>query len=64
MNTLSSERVRDGNRVMVTIFREMPPDIMCPMMIVPYVDTIALEGGYEPGTYVIEVNGFVVEIEL
>ena len=34
------------------------------MMLQPYEDTIQVEGNFEPGDYVITVNGFVVEVTL
>jgi hypothetical protein len=48
---------RSGNTVTVEIFRELPPDIMCPMMLVGYDQNIKLDGSFESGTYSIIVNG-------
>ncbi len=58
------EQRREGNAVYVEIFRDLPPDMICPEIIVKYEDTIALEGGFESGAYTINVNGFVVTVEL
>ena len=54
---------RDGNNVTVRIFREVPADVMCPMNIVPYDETIPL-GSFEPGTYTIDVNGVTIEVQI
>jgi hypothetical protein len=55
---------RDGNNVTVRIFRQVPIDVMCPMNIVPYDETIPLEGGFEPGTYTIDVNGVTIDVQI
>lgn len=52
---------REGNTVIVEVYREIPIDIMCPMILLPYNDTIQLDGTFEPGEYVFIVNDFVVE---
>jgi hypothetical protein len=53
--------MREGNTVTVSIYRELPLDLMCPMILQPYEATIPLEGGFEPGEYVFRVNDFVLE---
>ena len=58
------EQQRDGNHVSVRLYRELPGDVMCPMVIVPFEETIKLEGGFETGTYTIDVNGFVTEVTI
>ncbi len=58
------EQAREGNTIRVHIFRDVPEDVACPMMIVGYEDTIALEGSFEPGTYTIDVNGVITTIDL
>lgn len=55
------EQVRAGNTVTVSVYREVPLTVMCPMMLVPYDDTIRLDGTFEPGDYVFQVNDFVVQ---
>jgi hypothetical protein len=55
-------QTREGNTVNVTIFRTMPMAVLCTMQLVPYEDTIQLEGGFEPGTYTINVNGVTIEV--
>jgi len=58
------EQRREGNTVTVEIYRELPPDIFCPMVLQPYEGSIRLEGNFMPGDYVIRVNDFVVEVTL
>ena len=58
------EQEYDGNTITVNIYRELPGDVFCPMMLQPYEDTIQLDGNFEPGDYVIKVNDFTVEITL
>ncbi len=55
---------RDGNMVMVRVFRTLPPDVMCAAIAAMYSDTIHLEGGFEPGHYTFDVNGVIVEVDL
>jgi inhibitor of cysteine peptidase len=55
------EQTRDGNTVTVSIYREVPTSVMCPMILLPYDDTISLDGNFEPGDYVFQVNDFIVE---
>lgn len=57
-------QARDGNRVMVRVFRTLPPDVICAAMAAMYQETIPLEGGFTPGTYQFDVNGIIVEIDL
>ncbi|MBZ0282646.1 MAG: hypothetical protein K8L97_18035 [Anaerolineae bacterium] len=56
------EQTRDGNNVTVRIYRELPPDIMCAMILLPYNESIKLDGTFEPGTYQIDVNGTIIEV--
>lgn len=58
------EQQRDGNNVIVHIYREMPADTMCPAMVVSYEDTIVLEGSFEFGAVHIEVNDYIIDMEL
>jgi len=55
---------RDGNMVMVRVFRTLPPETMCAAMAATYNDTLKIEGGFEPGHYTFDVNGLVVEVDL
>jgi hypothetical protein len=58
------EQQRDGNDVTVRIYRTVPVDVVCPLMIVGYDEMIRLEGGFESGTYTIDVNGTTVEVTI
>jgi hypothetical protein len=57
------EQSRDENTVTVEIFREMPPDVFCPMMIQDYNERIVLEGNFPLGEYVIRVNDFEITFD-
>jgi len=58
------EQRREGNRVYVDIYREVEPDVMCPMVIISYEANIRLDGGFEPGSYEIRVNDFTLPLDL
>ncbi len=55
---------RDGNTVIVQVYRTMLPGAMCPQVIQSYEASIKLEGGFESGDYSIRVNDFIVDITL
>jgi hypothetical protein len=56
---------QSGNTITVNIFRDVPLAVACPMNLVEYQATIALEGTFEAGqTYTVIVNGFEVEVKL
>ncbi|MDX1992288.1 MAG: hypothetical protein SF029_07855 [bacterium] len=52
-----------GNTITIELYRELPPDAMCPMVISDYQENIAL-GALRPGRYTINVNGYVVTAEI
>jgi inhibitor of cysteine peptidase len=56
------EQRREGNEVFVEIYRELPLAVMCPAVLLEYSGNIHLEGGFEPGTYIIHVNDQVIEV--
>lgn len=58
------QQTREGSTVRVSIYREMPIDIVCAMILQPYRDTIVLDGTFEPGSYTIDVNGFVITVTI
>jgi inhibitor of cysteine peptidase len=58
------EQRREGNTVYVEIYRDLPLAMTCLAMIVPYQATLKVEGGFESGTYQLNVNGTVVEVTL
>ena len=55
---------REGNQVFVELYRVLPAAVMCPMVLRPLEETVFLEGGFEPGTYRIDVNGVVTEVTI
>lgn len=58
------EQRRDGNTVVVNIYRELDLRAMCPQVITPYEETIRLDGGFESGSYTIQVNDYRLQLEL
>lgn len=57
-------QTREGSRITVEIFRRVPIAVMCTMNIPPYEEVIPLDGGFEPGTYQIDVNGTIIEVTI
>jgi len=58
------DQERDGDTVTLTIYRNVPADVMCPMMLNPYEATIPLDGTFESGSYTITVNGVSQSIDI
>ncbi len=58
------EQVVRGDTVTLQIYRDVPTDVMCPMVLNPYEETIIIDGTFEGGTITIEVNGFTTDIDL
>lgn len=56
------EQRREGNTVTLDIYRTMPMGVMCPMIVLPYNESIHLDGSFESGTYTIRVNDFTLEV--
>lgn len=57
-------QTRSGSTISIQIFREMPIDVMCPMMIMEYSADIRLEGDFAAGAYTVEVNGTTATFEV
>ena len=55
---------RDGNSVQVEVYRELPPDMVCPMILRPYADNIMLDGDFVSGSYSITVNAHTQTIDI
>ncbi len=51
-----AEQSRTGDTVKVEIYRKVPADMICPMILRPYEGEIQLEGDFAPGSYTIMVN--------
>lgn len=58
------DQERDDDTVFISIYREVPADMMCPMMLNPYEATIKIDGSFESGKYKIDVNGVVKSIDI
>ena len=56
------DQQREGSSITVSIYRELPADIMCTAMLLDYNDTIHLDGTFAPGTYTIQVNDMQLEV--
>lgn len=50
------DQSRDGNSIQVEVYREVPADVFCPMILQPYKGTINIEGNFAAGDYTIRVN--------
>jgi hypothetical protein len=57
------EQTVEENTITVHIYRELPPNVRCASAIVPYEENLNL-GSFDPGTYTIDVNGTILEVEL
>ncbi len=49
-------QTRRDNTIDLEVYREVPADVVCPMILKPYRDSISLEGSFTPGEYTINVN--------
>lgn len=59
------DQIRDGNTIYVEIYRIVPQDVMCTMIVKRYDETIHLSGAFSAGqNYTIFVNGVKVEVRL
>ena len=50
------DQSRDGNRIEVEVYREIPADVFCPMILQPYRGTIQIDGSIAAGEYHVQVN--------
>lgn len=58
------DQSRAGNRISVEIYREVPADVICPMILRPYKGKIQLEGRFDKGSYSIAVNSHSLQLEI
>ncbi len=58
------EQSRDGSTVSIEVFRNVPADVFCPMILKPYQGAILLEGSFESGAYTIKVNSHTQSVNL
>lgn len=58
------DQSRDGNSVNVEIYREIPADVFCPMILQPYQGIIQIEGSFVAGDYSIQVNSHTQTVKI
>lgn len=58
------DQSRDGNAVSIEVYRNVPADVFCPMILKPYQDTIVLDGSFTKGAYTIKVNSHSQSVEI
>ncbi len=58
------EQSRRGAAIQVTIYREVPADVFCPMILRPYSGTVELDGTLAAGVYTLAVNAHSQEFEI
>ena len=57
-------QTHEDNAVQVQVYRELPVDMVCPMILRPYADTIQLDGTFAAGSYTITVNSHTQSIDI
>ena len=57
-------QTRQGNTIDIEVYREVPADVFCPMILKPYKGTISLDGAFESGAYTINVNSHSQAIDI
>ncbi len=58
------EQARQDQTINIEVYREVPADIFCPMILRPYQGQIQLEGSFAPGRYTINVNSHSQTIDI
>lgn len=58
------EQSRDGERVHVEVFRLIPADVFCPMILQPYKGVIKLDGAFAAGDYAVQVNSHTQTVNI
>ncbi len=58
------EQSRDGNRVQVEVYREVPADVFCPMILQPYSGAVQIDGTFAAGEYTIQVNSHSQTVDI
>lgn len=58
------KQARQAKTVTVEVYREVPVDMFCPMILQPYQDRIQLAGDFAPGKYIINVNTYTQALEI
>lgn len=57
-------QTRQGNTISIEVYREVPADVFCPMILRPYQGTIQLDGDFSSGSYTINVNSHSQTLKL
>ena len=58
------EQSRQGSVITIEVYREVPADVICPMILQPYQSQIQLDGQFESGRYIIRVNNASQTIDI
>lgn len=58
------EQFRHGNIIKIEVYREVPADVICPMILQSYQSEIQLDGAFESGRYIIKVNALSQTIDI
>ncbi|NWF70276.1 MAG: hypothetical protein HXY40_14415 [Chloroflexi bacterium] len=57
------EQAIGGSAITVRIYRQVPIDVMCPAVIVPYQANITVDGTFTGGIYSVTVNGVSTQVD-
>ncbi len=57
-------QTREGETIQVEVYREVPADVICPMILRPYSGVIELDGAFAAGAYTIAVNSHSQTIDI
>ena len=55
---------RQGNIIKIEVYRQVPADVICPMILQSYQSEIQLDGAFESGRYIIKVNALSQTIDI
>lgn len=58
------EQFRQGNIIKIEVYRQVPADVICPMILQSYQSEIQLDGAFESGRYIIKVNALSQTIDI
>ena len=58
------EQFRQGNIIQIDVYRDVPADVICPMILQSYQSEIPLDGAFESGRYIIKVNALSQTIDI
>lgn len=58
------DQIRTGNIVQVEVYREVPADVFCPMILQPYKGTVQIHGTFAAGEYTIQVNSHSQSVKI